>query len=162
MGREDAQFTKLTADLINVARGFCDYGEGKGLITPDGLKFAITRRKEVVKQLADAGMSQRDIASTLGVGATTVNRDLNGAPKRNDTVPKRNAEQPDQEEEISPDDYRGVFRLRAEQAKSFAESCRHLVGEMDAKTLTKFSADLLRVASATADAWTELTQELRR
>ena len=57
-------------------------------------------RRSNSPELADAGMSQREIASAVGVNASTVNRDLSdGVAKRNGSVAKGNAD-PDPEEDL--------------------------------------------------------------
>lgn len=45
-----------------------------------GLRLPVGERREAIRGLHDAGMSQRAIASTVGVGVGTVNRDLSGVP----------------------------------------------------------------------------------
>ncbi len=46
----------------------------------DGLKLPAPKRREVVVELAGAGMSNRAIADTIGVGHQTIGRDLSTGP----------------------------------------------------------------------------------
>jgi Helix-turn-helix domain len=43
---------------------------------PERLRLTVAARREEARKLADAGKSQREIASQLGVNASTINRDL--------------------------------------------------------------------------------------
>lgn len=45
-----------------------------------GLKLPVPQRREVVSELAGAGMSNRAIADTIGVGHQTIGRDLATGP----------------------------------------------------------------------------------
>jgi DNA invertase Pin-like site-specific DNA recombinase len=47
-----------------------------GLVEPDKLRLTIEARREKVKELLGAGMSQRKAAEALGIGLGTVQRDL--------------------------------------------------------------------------------------
>jgi transcriptional regulator with XRE-family HTH domain len=152
---EDSQYTRLVADLLGVARGFCDYGEEKGLLTPDGLKFAVTKRKEVVKQLADAGKSQREIAELVGVSAQQINRDLNGrkpSPKvtasvtKGDTTPET---EPQEDPRLELMNRTNLIRMIAEEID------RELNPDLvDSELITS-----VRIA---AEAWNNLADKMER
>jgi DNA-binding CsgD family transcriptional regulator len=165
--QQDAQFTKLTAELITVAKGFCDYGEGKGLLTPDGLKFAITKRKEVVRQLSEAGTSQREIASLLGVNASTVNRDLNGGvAKRNGSAAKRNIElEPEDEEDDAiagePID-EGRLRAVLHNASEALRLAHQTKRKLDLSEDSEIDLDIVQAARDAASAWSDVAQSLAR
>jgi hypothetical protein len=76
----DPKFTKLLGDHIANAKGFLDYGVERGLTSPQDLRLTIAKRVETVRALKDSGMSQRKIASAVGVSKTQIIRDL-GGPK---------------------------------------------------------------------------------
>lgn len=73
----DPEFTKLLGEHILNAKEFYDYGVKKGLTAPEELRFTIAKRQEMAKVLAESGMSQREIAKTLGISKSQVNNDLN-------------------------------------------------------------------------------------
>jgi hypothetical protein len=162
---DDSQYTRLVADLLGVARGFCDYGEEKGLLTPDGLKFAVTKRKEIVKQLADAGKSCREIAELVGVGKSTIDRDLNGSvPKRDKPAPNRDTEtieadddEDDNEEAPQPGELPNSMRVRGflYRAKEAAELAR-----ADDLTGVNITEAMRSAAADTAQAWIELLSKM--
>lgn len=96
----DPEFTKLLSDHMINAKGFYDYGIDRGLTSPDDLRLTIEKRKERAKELVDGGMSQRDVAKTLGVSKSQVNRDL--SQNGTESVPKRDVASDDDEAEICP------------------------------------------------------------
>jgi transcriptional regulator with XRE-family HTH domain len=89
------------AELIHAAQGFCKYGEDKGLLTPGGLRFAISERKALAKQLDDAGVSQQKIATLLGVSPQTINYDLNGRPPQSGEKSPQSGET-EEDEDLPP------------------------------------------------------------
>lgn len=67
---------KATIDLFNATKAIVERDIGLGLITPERLRWTIEARKQVAKELADKGMSQRQIAEATGVSKPQVQRDL--------------------------------------------------------------------------------------
>jgi transcriptional regulator with XRE-family HTH domain len=180
---EDTQFTKLTADLIMVAKGFCEYGQDKGLLTPDGLRFAISNRQELARQLNQAGISQGKIAALLGVSQQTISYDLNGRPPQSgkelpqsgdpetfeadedeledgwhDANPDLDeADEP--EEDIKPDHYRAAYSMRCADALAYAKDCESIVkGLRESVKRLRGKDDLTSMARTTADAWNQLVK----
>jgi len=83
---------KPLAKLLDAVRGVVERDVELGLYKPEALRLTIQARKEAVKKLADQGMSERDIATTVGVGRDTVRRDLGRkAPEFGAKGPDRDA-----------------------------------------------------------------------
>jgi transcriptional regulator with XRE-family HTH domain len=181
---EDAQFTKLTADLIMVARGFCEYGEDKGLLTPDGLRFAISNRKELARQLEQAGVSRSKIASLLGVSPATISYDLNGRPSQSEEKPSQSEEREpednwsdddsglesdesdeveDQEndESVDPKNYRTSYLLRANIAMEGALDCAELFNKIrQFSQRIRNRGELIQAARDAEKAWGRLASAI--
>jgi hypothetical protein len=76
MNDADEKLTKLTGNVIAAVSAQVRHLVDVGLVEPDKLRLTIEARREKVKELLGAGMSQRDAAAALGVAHTTVQRDL--------------------------------------------------------------------------------------
>lgn len=62
------------------------------------VKMSIESRKEAVKELAEEGLSQRQIAGVIGVGQSTIKRDMR---ESNDSPQEEPQEEvPDIEEDV--------------------------------------------------------------
>jgi hypothetical protein len=79
-----------------------------GLYAPETLHLTVEARKEAVKQLADQGMSNRQIAKVVGASPATIGRDLGVSNETegvsNETPPNDPEPQP---AEPSPDPDQG-------------------------------------------------------
>ena len=76
MNDADEKLTKLTGNVIAAVSAQVRHLVDVGLVEPDKLRLTIEARREKVKQLIDAGMSQRKAADELGVDEKTVRNDL--------------------------------------------------------------------------------------
>ena len=72
----DDKFTKIASGLLVQVRDLVEWGIDTGNTTAEELKLTIPARREKVRQLSDAGMSQRQIAEVVGVSPATVNDDM--------------------------------------------------------------------------------------
>jgi DNA invertase Pin-like site-specific DNA recombinase len=72
----DDDFTRLLGDHLLNAKGFYDYGIKRGLTKPEDLRLTIEKRRKTARELVNGGMSQRDVAKTLGVSKGTIQNDL--------------------------------------------------------------------------------------
>jgi N6-adenosine-specific RNA methylase IME4 len=68
--------TKLTGNVIAAVSAQVRHLVDAGLVEPDKLRLTIEARREKVKELGGAGLSQREVAAALGVNQSTVSRDL--------------------------------------------------------------------------------------
>jgi hypothetical protein len=72
----DEKLTKLTGNMIAAMSAQVRHLVDVGLVEPHKLRLTIEARRDKAKQLTDAGMSQQEIAATLGVNQSTISRDL--------------------------------------------------------------------------------------
>jgi hypothetical protein len=76
---EQAANAKPVIRLLEAARDIIDRDVDLGLYEMDAVRLTVAARKKTVKQLADQGLSQRQIAKVVGANQATVSRDLGDA-----------------------------------------------------------------------------------
>lgn len=72
----DEKLTTLTGNVIAALSAQVRHLVDVGLVEPDKLRLTIEARREKVKELVGAGLSQRQAAEALGVSKKTVQNDL--------------------------------------------------------------------------------------
>jgi N6-adenosine-specific RNA methylase IME4 len=87
--KSDPEFTRLLGNQLMNAKGFYDWGIKRGLTSPEDVRLAIGKRRELAKALIDAGLSRREAGEALGVSRQQIQRDV--SPKVTKTVTKGDA-----------------------------------------------------------------------
>jgi hypothetical protein len=72
----DNQFTKIAVGLLTGVKDLVDWGLEGGHTTEEQLKLTVSARQEKARELQDAGLSVRQIASALGTSKSTIHDDL--------------------------------------------------------------------------------------
>lgn len=72
----DEKLTKLTGNVIAAVSAQVRHLVDVGLVEPDRLRLTIEARREKVKALTDAGLSQREAAEALGISRGALRNDL--------------------------------------------------------------------------------------
>ena len=102
---------KPIAKLLEAVRGVVDRDIKLGLYEGEDLRLTIEARKEAVKQLADQGLSNRQIAKAVGADEATVRRDkgaANAAKSAANAAPSKTSK-PKKTEPVAHDDCEDGF-----------------------------------------------------
>jgi Trp operon repressor len=79
---------KITEDLIRATMAVVERDVGLGIISVERTRYAMVDRKKIAKELADKGLSARQIAKVTGASRKTIDRDLgSNDPKNGSNVP---------------------------------------------------------------------------
>jgi N6-adenosine-specific RNA methylase IME4 len=69
---DDNAFTKIAGKLLTNVRDLVEWGIEEGHTTAERLRLTVTARREMAAKLIEAGMSQRQAATVMGVPRSTL------------------------------------------------------------------------------------------
>lgn len=136
--------TKEMTDVVLAAKRMFDRLGKEGLIDPDKIRYSIMARddrKAITKNLADKGLSTRQIAQVTGASQTSVVRDL-AEPKGSKAEPNASPRRPKKApSEDMPTDEEAD---QSHQAALYDQACL-ILERMSGDTRQRFFAHLRKV-----------------